>query len=50
LAARLVPLLQDAAVRRHVGERAQQWARAAFSLPRHVAAMSAIYEDLVRGH
>ncbi len=50
LAARLVPLLQDAGLRQQVGARAQRWARAAFSLPRHVAAMAAIYEDLVRGH
>ena len=48
LAERLVPLLRDADLRRQVGQRAQVWARDRFALPRHVAAMSAIYERLTR--
>ena len=50
LAERLIPLLQDADLRQQVGRRAQQWARERFSLPAHVAAMSAIYEELTNGH
>jgi len=46
LAERLIPLLQDAALRLGVGRRAQAWARERFSLQRHVAAISAIYEEL----
>jgi len=46
LAARLIPLLQDPTLRQAVGRRAQAWARGHFSLQRHVAAMSAIYEEL----
>jgi glycosyltransferase involved in cell wall biosynthesis len=46
LAERLIPLLQDAALRLEVGRRAQAWAREHCSLQRHVAAMSAIYEEL----
>jgi glycosyltransferase involved in cell wall biosynthesis len=48
LAERLVSLLQDAPLRQRVGRQAQAWAREHFSLQRHVAAMSAIYADLVR--
>jgi glycosyltransferase involved in cell wall biosynthesis len=50
LAERLIPLLQDANLRRQIGQRAQLWAREQFSLPRHVAAMSSIYETLTKGH
>lgn len=50
LAERLIPLLQDAALRRDVGQRAQAWAREQFSLARHVGAMSSIYATLTRGH
>ena len=46
LAERLIPLLQDAALRLGVGRRAQAWAREHCSLQRHVGAMSAIYEEL----
>jgi glycosyltransferase involved in cell wall biosynthesis len=49
LAERLVPLLRDATLRQQVGQRAQAWARDRFSMPRHVAAMSDLYEELVRG-
>ena len=38
------------ALRQRVGRRAQAWAREHFSLQRHVAAMSAIYEELTNGH
>jgi glycosyltransferase involved in cell wall biosynthesis len=48
LAERLIPLLQDAALRQRVGEQARHWAREQFSLERHVAAMSTIYENLTR--
>ncbi len=50
LAERLIPLLQDAELRQRIGRQAQAWARARFSLPRHVAAMSAIYETVARTH
>ncbi|HXQ23701.1 MAG TPA: glycosyltransferase [Candidatus Acidoferrales bacterium] len=50
LAERLIPLLQDAALRRDVGQRAQAWAREQFSLTRHVAALSSIYATLTKGH
>lgn len=50
LAERLIPLLQDADLRRRVGRQAQAWARQRFSLVRHVNAMSAIYETLAKGH
>ncbi|MFI5396479.1 MAG: glycosyltransferase family 4 protein [Candidatus Binatia bacterium] len=50
LAERLIPLLQDPTLRRQVGQRAQGWARERFSLQRQVATMSAIYEDLAKGH
>jgi glycosyltransferase involved in cell wall biosynthesis len=49
LAGRLIPLLHDSALRQSVGKRAQAWGREQFSLQRHVAAMSAIYEELVSG-
>lgn len=48
LAACLVRLMQDEALRRAVGERARQWARDVFSMERHVEAFSALYEDLKR--
>ncbi len=48
LAARLIPLLENADLRREIGQRAQAWARERFSLPQHVAAMCEIY-DTVRG-
>jgi glycosyltransferase involved in cell wall biosynthesis len=50
LAERLIPLLQDPTLRQRVGQRAQAWAREHCSLQRHVAAMSAIYEELANGH
>lgn len=50
LAERLIPLLQDAGLRERVGQRARAWAREQFSLQRHVAALSAIYESLTRAH
>jgi len=50
LAERLILLLQDPALRQRVGRRAQAWAREHFGLRRHVAAMSAIYEELTNGH
>jgi glycosyltransferase involved in cell wall biosynthesis len=50
LAERLIPLLQDPTLRQRVGRRAQAWAREHCSLQRHVAAMSAIYEELTNGH
>jgi glycosyltransferase involved in cell wall biosynthesis len=50
LAQRLIPLLQDADLRRQIGQRAQAWAREEFGLPRHVAAMAAIYNTLTKGH
>ena len=49
LAERLIPLLRDADLRHSVGARARTWARAQFSLPRHVAAMADIYEHLTQG-
>jgi glycosyltransferase involved in cell wall biosynthesis len=50
LAERLIPLLQDPTLRQRVGQRAQAWVRQHCSLQRHVAAMSAIYEELTNGH
>jgi len=50
LAERLIPLLQDAALRERIGQQARAWAREQFSLPRHVTAMSIIYESLRRTH
>lgn len=50
LAERLIPLLRDAELRRQVGHRARAWAQQRFSLPHHVAEMSAIYQQLVKGH
>src|SRR5262249_10981472 len=50
LAERVIGLLEDGALRRQMGERARAWAREQFSLPRHVAAMSAIYETVAKGH
>ena len=50
LADRLIPLLQDAALRERIGQQARAWAREQFSLQRHVAAMSTIYENLARTH
>ena len=50
LAERLIPLLQDADLRRQIGQRARAWAREQFSLPRHVAEMATIYETLTKGH
>jgi len=50
LAERLVPLLRDRALRQRIGARAQAWARERFGLPRHIAAMSAIYDTLTKGH
>jgi glycosyltransferase involved in cell wall biosynthesis len=50
LAERLIPLLQDPTLRRRVGRQAQAWAREHCSLQRHVASMSAIYEELANGH
>jgi glycosyltransferase involved in cell wall biosynthesis len=44
----LLLLLQDAALRQRVGRQAQAWAREHCSLQRHVAAMSAIYEELAQ--
>ena len=46
----LVRLLQDPALRQRIGTRAQGWARERFSLARHTAAMSALYENVVKGH
>jgi L-malate glycosyltransferase len=50
MAERVIQLLQNATLRRGVGERARAWAREQFSLPRHVTAMSAIYESIAKGH
>ncbi len=50
LANRLIPLLQDAAMRERIGRQAQAWAREQFSLQRHVAAMSTIYETVTGIH
>ena len=50
LAERLIPLLQDPALRQRLGRQAQAWAREHCSLQRHVASMSAIYEELTNGH
>jgi glycosyltransferase involved in cell wall biosynthesis len=50
LAARLIPLLRDAPLRRQIGTRAQAWARQHFGLQRHVAQMAAIYDNLTKGH
>ena len=50
LAGRLIPLLRDAALRRRIGEQARTWAREHFSLQRHVAAMSTIYESLTEAY
>jgi glycosyltransferase involved in cell wall biosynthesis len=49
LAQCLIRLLRDSALRQSVGKRAQAWGRERFSLQRHVAAMSAIYEELTNG-
>jgi len=49
LAARLIPLLRDADLRRQVGARARAWAREHFNTERHVAEMGGIYQDLVKG-
>ena len=46
----LVRLLADPAVRVRVGAAARRWAQDQFSLDRHVAAFSQLYEDLARGH
>lgn len=48
LAERLVALLQSAPLRHAMGERARAWAREQFSLSRHVATMSDMYERLAR--
>ena len=50
LAERLIPLLQDPALRERIGQQARVWAREQFSLERHVAALSTIYESLARIH
>lgn len=50
LADRLIPLLQDPALRERIGRSAQAWARRQFGLQQHVAALSAIYENLARAH
>jgi glycosyltransferase involved in cell wall biosynthesis len=50
LAQRLRALLAGPDQARAVGARAREWARAHFSLSRHVAEMSAIYEGVVRTH
>src|SRR5512139_883645 len=50
LAARLIPLLRDADLRSQIGARAQASAKERFSLQQHVAAMSAIYDQLTNGH
>lgn len=50
LAQRLVVLLGDPGLRRRIGERAQAWARERFSLARHVADMSAIYDQVKGTH
>jgi glycosyltransferase involved in cell wall biosynthesis len=48
LAAQLRQLLDDPAAARAVGMRSRDWARQRFALGRHVAEMSAIYEDAAR--
>jgi glycosyltransferase involved in cell wall biosynthesis len=48
LADRLLPLLNDAALRDRLGARAQAWAREHFSLAQHVAAMTDIYCSVTR--
>jgi glycosyltransferase involved in cell wall biosynthesis len=50
LADRLIRLLQDDELRRCIGRRAQAWAHDKFSLERHVAAMTALYETIARRH
>jgi glycosyltransferase involved in cell wall biosynthesis len=50
LAERLIPLLQNADLRRTIGQRARAWARDRFSLARHVVVMSDIYKNLTKGH
>jgi len=52
LADRLIPLLQDRQLSRTMGMRAQDWARANFSLARHVATMTDLYEAIAttKGH
>ena len=50
LAERLLRLLQNPGLRQAIGTRAQAWARQAFSLPHHVAEMSALYESITRRH
>jgi len=49
LAERLITLLQNAPLRGGMGQRARTWAHEQFSLSRHVATMSGIYEALARG-
>jgi glycosyltransferase involved in cell wall biosynthesis len=49
LAERLIPLLQDAQLRRRLGGQAQAWARERFSLSRHVDEMTALYRGLTKG-
>lgn len=48
LAERLITVLQDAELRRRAGEQARAWAQRQFSLQRHVAEMTALYEELVQ--
>ena len=48
LAAQLRQLLADPAMARAIGSRSRDWARERFALGRHVAEMSAIYEDAAR--
>jgi len=50
LAERLAPLLADPGRCRSLGKRAQAWAREGFTLSKHVAAMTAIYESIAKGH
>lgn len=46
LADRLVVLLNDEPMRHAVGERARQWARSRFSLARHVADITNLYNEV----
>ncbi len=52
LAEQLIPLLADRQRCRTIGSHAQAWARRTFSLPQHVAAMTALYESIAntKGH
>jgi len=50
LADRLIPLLREPLLRQRIGQRAQAWARERFSLARHVADMSGIYESVSKEH